>query len=454
MPGASIRLVSFQLHKVRKLPMPRVTFHTLGCKLNFAETSGIRRRFANRGYVVVPFGHVADVVVINTCSVTSEADRKCRQVIRRGRKTSPEACLIVTGCYAQLRPEAVAAIEGVDVVLGTREKARLFEFVDSFERRDEAQVNVSCTDDLQDFDPALLSFERTRAFLKVQDGCDYSCAFCTIPRARGGSRSASPNQVVEQARAIAVRGIQEIVLTGVNIGLYGQGRHDGAGGNGTLLRLLEDLSRVEGIARFRISSIEPNLLSDDIIDFVGRTPSFVPHFHLPLQSGDDTMLGIMRRRYRRSVYVSRVERIRQAMPDAGIGADVIVGHPGECSERFQTTVRFLRDLPVTYLHTFTYSERPDTVSATTTRHRSVPVPERRARNRTLRTLSDRKLAAFVDSQVGTIRPVLWERGRKRDLMRGYTDNYIQVQRPFDAQRAGQVEHVRLRRREGLTVVAG
>ena len=432
--------------------MPRVSFHTLGCKLNFAETSGLQRAFVSRDYTVVPFGEAADVVVINTCSVTAEAERKCRQTIRRGRRTSPDACMIVTGCYAQLRPAAVAAIEeGVDVVLGTGEKARLFELIQSFNRRERTQISVSCTGDLRSFDAALLSSERTRAFLKIQDGCDYSCAFCTIPHARGKSRSPSVEQVVRQARGIAARGIREIVLTGVNIGLFGRGAHD-TDGSADLLALLHQLSTIEGIARYRISSIEPNLLTDDIIDFVSRMPTFVPHFHIPLQSGDDQMLGMMRRRYRRHVYASRVARIHRLMPDASIGADVIVGHPGETPQRFSNTLHFLQELPVTYLHAFTYSERPGTVSASTSQHEAVPGHIRSERNRVLQNLSYQKQAAFLERQLGTVRPVLWERPTANGFMHGYTDNYIRVRRPLDEARTGTVEPVRLTRYEGLVAI--
>ncbi len=449
--GSLTRAQEFVSSETSNYFMPRVSFHTLGCKLNFAESSGMRRAFAQRAYTVVPFGEAADVVVINTCSVTAEAARKCRQVIRRGCRTSPDACVIVTGCYAQLQPAEVAAIEGVDVVLGTQEKARLFELVRSFEQREQTQIDVSCTGDIRAFDAALLSSERTRAFLKIQDGCDYSCAFCTIPIARGKSRSASPGQVLRQAHDIAARGIKEIVLTGVNIGLYGQGTYDTDGGAG-LLGLLRQLSTVEGIERYRISSIEPNLLTDAIIDFVGSTPSFVPHFHIPLQSGDDAMLGAMRRRYRQHVFAGRVARIFQLMPDACVGADVIVGHPGETQQRFQNTYRFVQDLPVTYLHAFTYSERPGTVSATAAQHERVPKHIRSERNRVLRTLSNQKQVAFMDDHLGTSRPVLWERTRSNGHMYGFTDNYIRVRRPNDLERVGNIEAVRLERREDLVAV--
>ena len=421
--------------------MPTVSFHTLGCKLNLAETSHLRREFEARDYAVVPFGSVADVSVINTCSVTAEADRKCRQAIRRMRRTSPNACIIVTGCYAQLRADDVAAIEGVDIVLGNREKAHLFSVVNQLSRREQTQVSVSCIDTHKSFDAALLSDDRTRAFVKIQDGCDYSCAFCTIPLARGKSRSAPLENVLAQAHALADRGIQEIVLTGVNVGLYGQGTGDNVTGT-DLLTLLRALADVDGIKRYRISSIEPNLLTDGIIDFVAETSKFAPHFHIPLQSGDDHVLGTMRRRYRRKVYTDRLDRIQSRMPDAGIGADVIVGYPTEGPEHFDTTCAFLADLPVTYIHAFTYSERPDTAALG---HNEPPVPkqERRRRTRVLRMLSARKEIEFANRHKDTVRPVLWERAASGGQMRGFTDNYIRVERPLDPKRTGHIEHVRI-----------
>lgn len=421
--------------------MGRVTFHTLGCKLNFAETSNLRREFEARGYETVDQRDSCDISVINTCSVTAEADRKCRQIIRRIHRLNPHAFIVVTGCYAQLRPNEVASVEGVSAVLGNEEKARIFDLIDDFVPRAHTQINVTCTGTHTSFAPALLSDDRTRAFLKIQDGCDYSCSFCTIPMARGKSRSASPNEIVTQAESLAQRGVKEIILTGVNIGLYGKGSLD-EHADPQLLDLLCRLAKVDGILRYRISSIEPNLLTDDIIDFIADTPVMVPHFHIPLQSGNNTVLGAMRRRYRREVYSHRVEYIRERMPEASIGADVIVGFPAETAEHFTDTHTFLANLPLTYLHVFTYSERPNTTSVNQT-HRAVPPPERRLRNRTLRALSDRKRRIFREQFRGQVRPVLWERNVKSDTIQGYTDNYIRVSRPFDRDLVGSVENVTL-----------
>ena len=419
---------------------PRVSFYTLGCKLNYAETSTMARDFEAHDFEVTPFGSAADVTVINTCTVTEEAERKCRQVIRRARRANPEAFIVVTGCYAQLRPEAIAAIPGVDAVLGAQEKFRLFDVLGDFSRGEQTQVAVSCIDEAAAFGPAYSSGERTRAFLKVQDGCDYTCAFCTIPLARGRSRSHPLEPTLAQAREIAERGYREIVLSGVNIGLYGQ--EHGL----TLLDLLRGLERIDGIERYRISSIEPNLLTDEIIDFVAASDTFQPHFHVPLQSGDDYVLGKMRRRYRRARYADRVARIRERMPHACIGVDVIVGFPAETEERFENTYRFLNDLPVSYLHVFTYSERPNTVAVErldALGGTPVPKPERARRNRMLRILSEKKRLAFYREHLGTVRPVLWEGDAKDGWMHGFTDNYVRVRRPFDPAFDGRLTDARL-----------
>lgn len=418
--------------------MPRASFHTLGCKLNFSETATIAREFASRSFDVVPFGEPADVVVINTCTVTDKAEQKCRNAVRRGIRHGNRPFVVVTGCYAQLRPEEIAAIPGVDLVLGTREKFELFDFVDSFAHGERTQIEVSCIDEATEFDAAFSADDRTRAFLKVQDGCDYSCSFCTIPMARGKSRSASPDALVLQARTIAEQGFKEIVLSGVNVGLYG------AEFGLSLLGLLRRLDAVEGIRRFRISSIEPNLLTNEIIDFVAGSNRFVPHFHLPLQSGHDEILGAMRRRYRRDVYRQRAEHIVERMPDACIGADVIVGFPGERNDHFNATASFLADLPLAYLHVFTYSERPGTAatmgSLAETRS-PVPDPERSRRNRVLRQLSTRLRRDFYRRFKGERRPVLWEADKSRDTVLGFTDNYIRVRAAAEDRVVGEIEEV-------------
>lgn len=422
--------------------MSRVSFYTLGCKLNFAETNTLQRDFEARAFETVPFGEPAEVTVINTCSVTAEADRKCRQVIRRALRSNPETFVVVTGCYAQLQPDEIAAIDGVDAVLGAGEKFQLFQLISEFTKREQTQIAVSCIDEVTTFGPAFSAGERTRAFLKVQDGCDYSCAFCTIPQARGRSRSQSIAATVAQAQAIAEQGFREIVLSGVNIGLYG----NDLAADVSLLDLLHALDQVDGIARYRISSIEPNLLTDEIIDFVAASRAFQPHFHLPLQSGDDEVLGKMRRRYRRSVYADRVARIKAQMPDACIGVDVIVGFPAETAARFENTYRFLHELPVSYLHVFTYSERPGTVAVDQIERlggTGVPKTERSARNRRLRMLSQKKQHAFYQAHQDETRPVLWEGTDYAGLMHGFTDNYVKVQRPYDAALEGQLTEVRL-----------
>ena len=429
--------------------MPRVSLHTLGCKLNFAETSTIARDFARRNYEVVAFGEPADVTVINTCTVTQQAEQKCRNVVRRAVKSSPDPLVIVTGCYAQLRPEEIARIDGVDLVVGNAEKPRLFEIAHGFVRSDSTQIEVSCIDETEDFGPAYSAHERTRAFLKVQDGCDYSCSFCTIPAARGSSRSATPDEVLRQAHEIAMLGYREVVLSGVNVGLYG--RQQG----GSLLDLLRRLDDADGIERFRISSIEPNLLTDEIIDFVADSDRFMPHFHVPLQSGDNGVLGVMRRRYRREVYAERVERILSRMPDACVGADVIVGSPSETDAAFDNTLSFIADMAIAYLHVFTYSERPGTAALDLTRrreHLAVPKQTRKKRSKELRLLSSRMRSAFHARFIGQTRPVLWEGAEHGGQMHGFTDNYVKVRAPHDETRVGLIENVDLLRADDDGVI--
>jgi len=410
--------------------------------LNFAETGTIAEQFKAREFEVVSFGSSADVVILNTCTVTEEADRKCRQAIRKALRANEHACVVVTGCFAQLRPDQIAKIPGVDVVLGANEKFDVFRYVDAFSKKENTQIDVSCIDDVTEFGAAFSASERTRAFLKVQDGCDYTCSFCTIPKARGKSRSAQVADLVAQAHAISERGFKEIVLSGVNIGLFGQERGD------DLLSLLKELDQVGGIERYRISSCEPNLLTDSIIDFVGSSRAFMPHFHLPLQSGDDFVLGKMRRRYRTADYRNRVSRVLQVMPDAAIGVDVIVGFPAEGDEQFDATYSFLESLPVSYLHVFTYSERPETIAVDQITSMGGPIVEKRVRserNRRLRVLSEKKKGAFYTRFSGAHRPVLWESSESGGRMSGFTDNHIRVEDSFDESRTGAIEVVQLGR---------
>ncbi len=431
--------------------MRTVSFHTLGCKLNFAETAAISEQFAAQDFRVVPFGQKSDVTVINTCSVTDEADRKCRQTIRRAVRANKDSFVIVTGCYAQLSPDDIASIPGVDAVLGTAEKVFILDLLKSFEPAEKTQTSVSCIDRATTFGAAFSAGERTRAFLKIQDGCDYSCSFCTIPLARGKSRSQSIEATVAQARKIADRGHREIVLSGVNIGLFGADTGE------SLLNLLRELDRVDGIDRYRISSIEPNLLTDAIIEFVAASRRFMPHFHIPLQSGDDFVLGKMRRRYRTRLYARRVDTIRRLIPDAGIGVDVIVGFPAETEERFNNTRTFLQTLPITYLHVFTYSERRDTAAVDQlSRMGGSPVDrhERSRRNRILRLVSEQKRYEFAAQNVGQRRPVLWEGKVSSGKMFGFTDNYLRVSADMQTVTEGAVDKVLLDRLEdGGTLAA-
>lgn len=406
--------------------MKRVALHTLGCKLNFAETSTIGRQFVERGFNVVDSHEPTDVFVLNTCSVTERADRECRQLIRRALRTSPDAYVIVVGCYAQLEPGEIASIEGVDLVLGAREKFRLPEVSEGFQKKGVPQVFVSCIDEATEVFPAFSADVggRTRAFLKIQDGCDYTCSFCTIPLARGESRSLPVSQLLEQARTIASMGYKEIVLTGVNVGDYG--RKEGV----SLLDLCQVLEPVDGIERYRISSIEPNLATRPLLDFILNSEKFCNHFHIPLQSGSDTVLMRMRRRYLRDRYEDVVEYIKAADGDAAIGADVIVGFPGESDSEFQETCSFISDLPVSYLHVFTYSERPNTPAAAAVDQLDPAL--RRLRNERLRMLGLKKKHAFHSSFLGRSMPVLFEGRVSNQRVTGLTENYIRVEVPGSA----------------------
>ena len=418
-----------------------VAYYTLGCKLNYSETSTIARDLEKEGFEKVPFDQPADLYVINTCSVTENADRKCRQVVRQAQRSNPEGFVAVVGCYAQLQPEEIASIPGVDLVLGATEKFRLSDYLDNLQKNAFGEVH-SCEIGQADFYVGSYAIgDRTRAFLKVQDGCDYKCTYCTIPLARGISRSDTLENVLRNAREIAAQGIREIVLTGVNIGDYGKGEFGNKKHEHTFLELVRALDEVPGIARYRISSIEPNLLRNEVIDYVAGSRRFVPHFHIPLQSGSNDILKQMRRRYLRELYAERVARIRQAMPHACIGVDVIVGFPGETDAHFMETYEFLHGLDISYLHVFTYSERPDTPAAEM--EGVVPVQERNRRSKMLRSLSEKKRRAFYRGQLGRSCTVLFEGENKKGYIHGFTENYVKVKAPWNPALVGTVQRVRL-----------
>ncbi|MBP6532363.1 MAG: tRNA (N(6)-L-threonylcarbamoyladenosine(37)-C(2))-methylthiotransferase MtaB [Bacteroidia bacterium] len=423
-----------------------VSFHTLGCKLNFAETSTIARQLKNAGFQKVAFEDGADVVVINTCSVTENADKECKTIVRRAQQANPESFIAIIGCYAQLKPEEISAIEGVDLVLGATEKFNLPHYLDNLKKKELAEIHSCEISTATSFTSAYSIGDRTRAFLKVQDGCDYSCSYCTIPLARGNSRSDSIENVVKNAYAIADKQVKEIVLTGVNIGDYGIFDTKSMKHETDFMSLVRRLDDVEGIERFRISSIEPNLLTDEIISFVSTSKRFVPHFHIPLQSGSDKILGLMRRRYKRNLYVERVNRIKEVMPDACIGVDVIVGFPGETEEDFMDTYRFLNELNISYLHVFTYSERENTDAALMPG--VVPIHERKKRNKMLRILSEKKKNLFYSQYLNSEFPVLLEEENKDGMLSGFTSNYIRVSIPFDADLANKIVKVKLRSFDG------
>lgn len=421
-------------------------FHTLGCKLNFAETSTIARQLTEAGYEKVSFDEKANVYVINTCSVTENADRECKLHVKRAMKANPDGLVVIVGCYAQLKPEEISQIEGVDLVLGAKEKFNILSYLDDLEKSENEGIVHSCEIEETDFFIGSYSIgDRTRAFLKVQDGCDYKCTYCTIPLARGISRSDTIENVLKNAKEIAERDIKEIVLTGVNIGDYGKGEFGNKRHEHTFLDLISELDQVEGIERIRISSIEPNLLKDESIELVSKSKSFVPHFHIPLQSGSDELLKKMKRRYLTKLYTDRVNKIREVMPDAAIGVDVIVGFPGETEELFMETYNFLNELPVTYLHVFTYSERENTEAAEM--EGVVPIPERKRRNKMLRILSEKKKMAFYQTQLGKTLPVLWEHENKDGKMFGFTENYVRVQKNFDQASVNQIEFLKLEKIE-------
>lgn len=416
----------------------KVAFYTLGCKLNYSETSSIGRLFSQAGYDTVEFSNTPDVFVINTCSVTENADKKCKKIVKEALRISPNAYVTIVGCYAQLKPQEIAEIPGVDMVLGAAEKFQIIDHITDLTKKPKAVVYNQPVSEANQFVPAYSFGDRTRTFLKVQDGCDYSCTFCTIPLARGASRSDTIENVIEQAKQISASGVKEIVLTGVNLGDFGirnGNRED------KFFDLVKALDEVEGIDRIRISSIEPNLLTDEIIAFVATSKRFVPHFHIPLQSGSDKILGLMRRRYKRDLYVNRVAKIKELMPDCCIGVDVIVGFPGETREDFIDTYNFLNDLNVSYLHVFTYSERENTLAAEM--KGTVPGSTRADRSKMLHILSDKKRRAFYESQLNKTDEVLFEGDIKDGYMHGFTRNYVKVKAKYDPVLVNELKMVHL-----------
>ncbi len=417
-----------------------VALHTLGCKLNFSETTALGRMLENDGFAKKNFDEIADVYVINTCSVTENADKECRQIVRKIQRTAPEALVVITGCYAQLKPTEIAAIPGVDLVLGAAEKFNIAQHLKEISKNDATKICSCDVEDVNIFVPSHSINERTRIFLKVQDGCDYNCSFCTIPMARGKSRSDEINNVIENVQTIAAAGAKEIVLTGINLGDFGKGSPlqtspEGGGLQPTrkqhgenFFDLIKELDALNSIERYRISSIEPNLLSNEIIEFVSNSKHFMPHFHIPLQSGSNNTLAAMRRRYKKELYAEKIGLIKLLMPHCCIGVDVIVGFPGETTADFAETVEFLRGLDISYLHVFTYSERDNTHALTLTP--VVPIHVRNERNKILRNLSYEKMQAFTNKHIGQTRKVLFEHVNKNGMMEGYSDNYIKITTPF------------------------
>ena len=419
----------------------KVAFYTLGCKLNFSETSTIARNFQDEGFERVDFEEIADIYVINTCSVTDNADKQFKQIVKKAMKLNEKAFVAAVGCYAQLKPEELASVDGVDLVLGATEKFKITDYLNDLSKNDLGEIH-SCEIEEADFYVGSYSFgDRTRAFLKVQDGCDYKCTYCTIPLARGISRSDALENVLKNASEISQKGIKEIVLTGVNIGDYGKGEFGNKKHEHTFLDLVKALDEVEGIERLRISSIEPNLLKNETIEFVSKSRTFVPHFHIPLQSGSNEILKKMKRRYLREVYTDRVAKIREVMPYACIGVDVIVGFPGETDEHFLETYNFLNEMEISYLHVFTYSERDNTEAAEMPD--VIPMNVRNKRSKMLRGLSVKKRRAFYESQIGTKRTVLFESENKEGYIHGFTENYVKVKTPWNPELVNTLHEINL-----------
>jgi threonylcarbamoyladenosine tRNA methylthiotransferase MtaB len=440
-------MAHFMPGKIAKIALPAylcalmaeaktIAFHTLGCKLNFSETSTLARLAEGDGFRKKEFEDEADVYVINTCSVTENADKECRQIVRRIQRRAPEAFIVITGCYAQLKPEQIASIPGVDLVLGAAEKFHMARHIRELTKGDSAKISSCDIEDVTGFNASWSQHDRTRTFLKVQDGCDYTCSFCTIPMARGKSRSDSIANVVRNAEQLAAQGVKEIVLTGVNLGDFGKGPDGDQKGQENFFQLCQALDKVDGIQRYRISSIEPNLLTNDIITLVSESNTFMPHFHIPLQSGSNETLAAMRRRYKRELYAERVSLIKKRMPHCAIGVDVIVGFPGETDAHFKETFDFLHELDVSYLHVFTYSERDHTKAQKI--QPVVPVPVRNERNKTLRNLSYMKMQHFTEQHRGQTRKVLFEGASKDGMMEGYTDNYIRITTPYREEWVNQI----------------
>ena len=415
--------------------MKTVAFHTLGCKLNFSETSTLSRMLETEGFEKREFDEAADVYVINTCSVTDNADKECRQLVRRIQRRAPESLVVITGCYAQLKPKEISEIPGVDLVLGAAEKFNIASHLRELAKGDPTKICSCDIEEVNGFHSSWSMHDRTRTFLKVQDGCDYNCSFCTIPQARGKSRSDSIENVVSNAQHLAKNGVMEIVLTGVNLGDFG------APANKNFFSLVKELEKVEGIQRYRISSIEPNLLTNEIIEFVANSDKFMPHFHIPLQSGSNKILALMRRRYKRELYAERVALIKKLMPHCAIGVDVIVGFPGETDEQFKETFDFLHSLDVSYLHVFTYSERDNTHALTI--KPVIPMNVRHERNKTLRNLSYMKMQYFTEQHHEQERKVLFEANEKKNMMEGYTDNYIRVIAPYQKELVNEIVNWKL-----------
>lgn len=425
----------------------KVALYTLGCKLNFSESSSIARMFQEEGFARVDFNDTPDVFVINTCSVTENADKKCKQLVKKAKKVNPAAFIAIIGCYAQLKPEEIAQIKGVNMVLGAAEKFKIVDYFNQQEKEEVAKVYASKIKAANEFVPSYSHGDRTRSFLKIQDGCDYFCTFCTIPLARGKSRNQSISETINVANEIASTNVKEVVLTGVNIGDFGQGK-----GSEDFFQLIQQLDKIEGIERFRISSIEPNLLSNEIIDFVSQSAKFMPHFHIPLQSGSNKILKMMRRKYLKELYAERVARIKEKMPHACIGVDVIVGFPGETDEDFMETYRFLNELPVSYLHVFTYSERPNTTAIKL--ENSVSKEKRSERSKMLHILSDKKKRFFYEQFLDEKAKVLLESEQHEGFLNGFTENYIKVKVPFEEGLENTIQEISIKTIDSENVAEG